>query len=329
VLATRHAPRRAPRRAAVAIADAAVRELCDALGLPMIDAARPGAPGLMAPGVLLRAADGWVHPGPPTARQDFAVMIESMRLASPLPSSVLASPRHEIRARETPEGLPDVSSLSAEAIDREAGEWQLPVAAVRTAPAPAPHVPWPTRAPRDLDARVVVLGATWAAPLAGRVLRELGADVVRVVDPRRPDPFPLRDQLLTDQRVAALDLSTNAGVDAFATLLEDADVLVDGTTPRVLRNVGLDHTPVPIVRIAAFAVGDRPGYGLAAEACGGWAARHDPPRLGRSSVADPVAGLLAALLAVDVLQRGTSGGRARISLEEAVGHLLALERRDG
>ena len=328
VLATRPAPRRAPRRAAVAIADAAVREMCEALGLPMIDAARPGAPGLMAPGVLLRASDGWVHPGPPTAWPDFAVMIESMRLAS-LPSSVLAYPRHEIRARETPNGLPDVSWLSAEAIEREAGEWQLPVAAVGTEPASAPDVPWPTRAPRDLDARVVVLGATWAAPLAGRVLRELGADVVRVVDPRRPDPFPLRDQLLADQRVAALDLGTTAGRDAFATLLEDADVLVDGTTPRVLRNVGLDHTPVPIVRIAAFAEGDRPGYGLAAEARGGWAARHDPPRLGRSSVADPVAGLLAVLLAVDVLHRGTSGSRARISLEEAVGHLLALERRDG
>jgi hypothetical protein len=322
VLATRPAPLRAPRRAAVAIADAAVRELCDALDLPMINAARPGAPGLMAPGVLLRASDGWVHPGPPTAWPDFITMI-----------SVLASPDDLHGGSGTPKrdarGLPDVSRLSAEVVDHEAGEWQLPVAAVRTAPAPAPDVPWPTHAPRDLDARVVVLGATWAAPLAGRVLRALGADVVRVVDPRRPDPFPLRDQLLADQRVAALDLGTSAGRDAFATLLEDADVLIDGTTPRVLHNIGLDDTPVPIVRIAAFVEGDRPGYGLAAEARGGWAARHDPPRLGRSSVADPVAGLLAVLLAVDVLQLGTSGSRARISLEEAVGHLLALERRDG
>lgn len=328
-LVTRPAPLRAPRRAAVAIADEAVRDLCDALGVPMIDAARPGAPGLMAPGVLLRAADGWVHPGPPTAWPDFAVMIESMTSSSPRS----ASPRHENGAPGTPKrdgrGLPDLSMLSAEAIDREAGEWGLPVAAVREGPAPAPEVPWPTRAPRDLDARVVVLGATWAAPLAGRVLRDLGADVVRVVDPRRPDPFPLRDQLISDQRVVGLDLGTSAGRDAFALLLERADVLVDGTTPRVLRNVGLDRTPVPIVRIAAFAEGERPGYGLAAEARGGWAARHDPPRLGRSSVADPVAGLLAVLLAVDVLHRGTSGSRARISLEEAVGHLLALEGGDG
>lgn len=306
--------RRVSRRAAVAIADVAVRELCDALGLPTVDLARPGAPGLMAPGVLLRAADGWVHPGPPTTWPDFTAMIEAL---APTP------PQQDRR------GLPDVSMLAAEAIDREAGEWQLPVAAVRPGPTPAPRVPWPARRERGLDAQVVVLGATWAAPLAGRVLHELGAHVVRVTDPRRADPFPLRDGLLVGQEVSALDLDTPSGRDAFAALLERADLLVDGTTPRVLRNIGLADAPVPMVRIAAFADGERPGYGLAAEARGGWAARHDPPRLGRSSVADPVAGLLAVMLAVDVLADGARTARVRVSLEEAVGHLLAVERRDG
>ena len=56
-----------------------------------------------------------------------------------------------------------------------------------------------------------------------------------------------------------------------------------------------------MLRVAAFVDGDRPGYGPAAEARGGWAARHDPPRLARSSVADPVAGLLGALTAVELL----------------------------
>ncbi|HEX5588464.1 MAG TPA: CoA transferase [Acidimicrobiia bacterium] len=313
--------RRASPRAGVAIADAAVRELSEALGLPGVDLARPGAPGLMAPGVLLRAADGWVHPGPPTAWPDFAAMI-----------SVLASPDDLHGRRGTPEpgegGLPDVSMLSAEAIDREAGEWQLPVAAVRPGPTSAPVVPWPSRPVRELDATVVVLGATWAAPLAGRVLHELGAHVVRVTDPRRPDPFPLRDALRAGQSVTSLDLGIASERDRFAALLERADLLIDATTPRVLRNVGLADAQVPIVRIAAFADDDRPGYGLAAEARGGWAARHDPPRLGRSSVADPVAGLLAVMLAVGVLVDGNRTARARVSLEEAVGHLLALERRD-
>jgi crotonobetainyl-CoA:carnitine CoA-transferase CaiB-like acyl-CoA transferase len=161
------------------------------------------------------------------------------------------------------------------------------------------------------------------------VLHELGAHVVRVTDPRRPDPFPLRDELRVGQQVSPLDLGIPSERDAFAVLLERAELLVDGTTPRVLGNIGLADAPLPIVRIAAFAGDDRPGYGLAAEARGGWAARHDPPRLGRSSVADPIAGLLAVMLAVDVLTGGTRTARARVSLEEAVGHLLAVERRDG
>ena len=116
---------------------------------------------------------------------------------------------------------------------------------------------------------------------------------------------------------------------ACAALLVDADLLVDGHPPRVLGNAGLgvdaltDAFPaLSVLRVAAFVDGDRPGYGPAAEARGGWAARHDPPRLGRSSVADPVAGLLGALVAVELLTARAPGDRARISLEGAVGHLL-------
>ena len=58
-----------------------------------------------------------------------------------------------------------------------------------------PAVPRPRRRPDAGGAMVVVLGSAWAAPLAGLVLRRLGADVVRVTNPRRPDPFPLRDDL--------------------------------------------------------------------------------------------------------------------------------------
>ena len=67
-----------------------------------------------------------------------------------------------------------------------------------------------------------------------------------------------------------------------------------GHPPRVLANAGI-APEVPVVHVSAFADRDGPGYGPAAEAHGGWAARHDPPRLARTSVADPVAGLVAAL----------------------------------
>jgi crotonobetainyl-CoA:carnitine CoA-transferase CaiB-like acyl-CoA transferase len=228
----------------------------------------------------------------------------------------------------------DLSMLSAEAVDAEAGVWGVPAVAVRSSPARAPLVRWPrpgAQPRRDVvGARVVVLGSTWAAPLTGRALAELGAEVVRVTNPRRPDPFPIRDELLVGQATRALDLDVPEDRDRFAALLDGADLLVDGTTPRVLGNVGLADRAAATVAIAAFAHEDRPGYGIGAECRGGWAARYDPPRLGRVSVADPVAGLLAALVAVDILVTGAVRRvRERVALEDAVGHLFEIEAGRG
>jgi crotonobetainyl-CoA:carnitine CoA-transferase CaiB-like acyl-CoA transferase len=219
--------------------------------------------------------------------------------------------------------------LTAEAIDAEAGEWMLPAVAVRRVRGVAPLVRSPRGAVDVRDARVVVLGATWAAPLAGHVLARLGAHVVRVTDPRRADPFPLRDALFEGCEERSLDLGDARALPVFDDLLASSDLLIDGTTPRVLANVGLAEPPVGVVRIAAFAHDDRPGYGFAAECRGGWAARYDPPRLARVSVADPVAALLAVLAAVDGLMNGGPRARARVSLEDAVGHLFAVEAEHG
>ena len=100
----------------------------------------------------------------------------------------------------------------------------------------------------------------------------------------------------------------------------------------MLRNAGLDADALArtaprlsTVRIAALADDDRPGYGPAAEAHGGWAARYDPPRLARSSLADPVAGLVGALAAAEVLGARAAATHTRVSLEGAVGVLLDAE----
>ncbi len=265
---------------------------------------------------LLPTADGWVHPGPPTVWATFADLVAT--LGAPVP---------EVGAR-----FADLTSLSAAAIDAEAAAWMLPAAAVRRDPAPADRMPEVGRA-RLAGATVVVLGTAWAAPLVGRVVSDLGALVIRVEHPGRPDPFPLHDRLVAGQARLGLDLGAASDRDALRGLLAGADVLVDGHPPRVLANAGLgDDTlrseapRLSVLRVAAFVDGDRPGYGPAAEARGGWAARHDPPRLGRSSVADPVAGLLGVLHVVELLTAGAPGGRGRVSLEGAVGYLLARER---
>jgi hypothetical protein len=318
----------------IAVAHRAVDALAERLGLPLPAEARPGADlaartaaGLAWPerAPLLRAAEGWVHPGPTTAWADFTALVAS--LGAPLPAH-----------GGTGDRLPDVSMLGAEAIDAEAGAWHLPVVAVRPPP-PSDLVRLdPITALDPVDgrsvraARVVLLGTAWATPLAGLLLAQLGALVTRVEDPRRPDPFPLREALAAGQERMPLDLSTAGGRNAFAELLGGARLLVDGYTPRVLANAGFGddeliraYPRLGRLRIAAFVADERPGYGPAAECRGGWAARHAPPRLGRSSVADPVAGCLAARYGAELLRSG--GGAARVSLEGAVRHLLAVEAR--
>jgi crotonobetainyl-CoA:carnitine CoA-transferase CaiB-like acyl-CoA transferase len=222
--------------------------------------------------------------------------------------------------------------LSAGVLDTEAAAWMLPAVAVRGEAAVADRVP--EIASVDVaGATVVVLGTAWAAPLVGRVLADLGARVVRIEHPGRPDPFPLYGGLMRGQERVGLDLGVADDRVAVRTWLGRADLLVDGHPPRVLANAGFgddvlraELPRLSVMRVAAFVDHDRPGYGPAAEARGGWAARLDPPRLARSSVADPVAGLLGALRAVEVLTAGVAGARARISLEGAVGHLLERER---
>jgi hypothetical protein len=317
------------RRCGIAVARAAVFDLAERLGTGLPVEARPGADlwiraveGLPLPPrpPLLPTADGWVHPGPPTSWPTFVAM--AVALGAPAPPG---------------EGVfPDLRRLPAELLDAEAGAWHLPAVAVRSTPARPSLVPRPRSSEPALGASVVVFGTAWAAPLVGLVLSELGADVVRVDHPRRPDPFPLASCLARGQRRVPLDLDVGPDRDRFADLLGAADLLVDGHTRRVRENVGLgdarlavDLPRLAVLRVAAFADEDRPGYGPAAECRGGWAARHDPPRLGRSSVADPVAGLIGALTAVDLLGAWRPGARARVSLEGAVGHLLACEAHGG
>src|SRR6202044_1058099 len=81
-------------------------------------------------------------------------------------------------------------------------------------------------------------------PLAGRMLADLGADVVAVV---RPDKAPLGDpeRPLTDgplrrgKRIIALDLKRLEAVAEALGLIETADALIEGNRPGVMERLGL------------------------------------------------------------------------------------------
>ncbi|HEY3672556.1 MAG TPA: CoA transferase [Acidimicrobiia bacterium] len=295
----------------VALARRELSDLAGRLGIAVPPEARPGADLLVrarrgvvwpVPAPLVRAADGWVHPGPPTAWSSFVDMVTALGAS-----------------------WPDLDGLTVDEIDREAAAWMLPAAAVRAGPAVPDPVPDLATA-SIAGATVVLFGTAWATPLIGRVLAGLGARVVKIEHPRRPDPFPLRDELVEGQVVLGLDLGAPAERHAVAQLVGHADLVVEGHPPRVFANAGLERGAT-VLHVGAFVASDRPGYGPAAEAHGGWAARHQPPRLARTSVADPVAGLVGAVTAVHLLTEGVRGAHARVSLEGAVGRLLERERR--
>jgi crotonobetainyl-CoA:carnitine CoA-transferase CaiB-like acyl-CoA transferase len=90
--------------------------------------------------------------------------------------------------------------------------------------------------------RVLDLTRVIAGPVCTRFLAALGADVLRIDPPHRPDmrPGEIADSLL-GKRSAIVDLSSKDGAAAIARLLEGADVIVCGYRPGALDAFGLDE----------------------------------------------------------------------------------------
>ncbi len=204
-----------------------------------------------------------------------------------------------------------------------------------------------------LDGLIVVdLTRLLPGPYATLMLAELGADVIKVEDPRGGDPArtmaPLVDGtgayfhlLNRGKRSVTLDLRAPAARDAFDALLARADVCVEGFRPDTARRLGVDgealtrrHPRLVHCSISGFGQDGpyvaRPGHDLTYSALAGLLAvdgdAAPPPRVPRLLVVDGSAayqaaiGILAALVA-----RGRTGRGSRldVSMHEAA---LAWQR---
>jgi hypothetical protein len=168
---------------------------------------------------------------------------------------------------------------------------------------------------------VVDLSALWAGPLCGRTLREHGARVVKVESVHRPDgarngPAAFFDLLNGGARSVAVDLRDEDDVARLQALLGAADVVIEGTRPRALEQIGIDAQAVtqhgPRVWVSITGHGrderwrDRVAFGDDAAIAGGLVAI-DPvgePCFFADAAADPLTGLTAAGAALDALARG-------------------------
>jgi crotonobetainyl-CoA:carnitine CoA-transferase CaiB-like acyl-CoA transferase len=218
---------------------------------------------------------------------------------------------------------------------------------------PAEDVPWRVTAghpgtPVTGRPLVVDLSALWAGPLCASLLGMLGCDVVKVEDPARPDGARRGDPAFFDllnagARSVALDLRSASGREQLHDLLTRADVVVEGSRPRALAQLGVDAAAVAAAGTTWVSItahgrdqGDRLGYGDDTAVAGGLVCHDDDgPVFVGDAVADPLTGLHAALAAWAGVLAG--GGRlvdvalARVAATAAAlttqGHGAAV--RDG
>ncbi|MEX3647021.1 CoA transferase [Mycolicibacterium porcinum] len=174
---------------------------------------------------------------------------------------------------------------------------------------------------RPLDGvRVLELGNYIAAPTAGRMLADFGAEVIKVERPGTGDELRnwrlyagdtsmLYRTINRNKKSIVLDLKTSEGRRLVLDLVQHCDVLLENFRPGTLEKWGLGpevlneaNPDLVITRISAFGqtgpLADRPGFAAVAEAVGGMRELvgdpdRAPVRVG-VSIGDSIAGIYAA-----------------------------------
>ncbi|MEO8754228.1 MAG: CaiB/BaiF CoA-transferase family protein [Casimicrobiaceae bacterium] len=213
------------------------------------------------------------------------------------------------------------------------------------------------------DIRVLDLGNFITAPLAGMLLGELGADVVKVEKPGAGDPFrsfkgglysPNFQAHNRNKRSVTLDYTKPAGREVFDVLLRDADVLLINVRPGVEEKMGVDAARLQALNprlvycsITGFGAtgpyAKRPAYDNVGQSIAGWLSmfhQGTDARVAGPAVSDALTGTFACIGVLGALVERARTGRGRkveVSMLEAtiafatdpLGMLSAAGRRPG
>jgi hypothetical protein len=292
--------------------------------------------GAVSPGGacrLLRCADGWIALNLPR-EEDLALLpawleLEQVPDEASLAACIAGLPAAPLVERGRLLGLALAESRAPEAAP---GAW-FSIAAE------GPQQPRPPRPPRVVD-----LSSLWAGPLCSHLLQGLGAEVIKLESPQRPDgarqgQATFFDLLNAGKRSVAIDPRTEAGRGQWLALLRSADIVIEGSRPRGLRQLGIDaevllrqRPGLTWLAISAHGRGEPqeqwPGYGddAAVEAGLSQLMRQvtGEALFAGDAIADPLTGLHAALAAWAGWLQG--GGRLlAVSLAGVMRHCIGFD----
>ena len=189
--------------------------------------------------------------------------------------------------------------------------------------------------------RVIELGQLLAGPFTGRLLGDMGAEIIKVEPPGQPDPirdwgkarykgrslwWPVQSR---NKKCVTLNLRTERGQELLLELVKRSDVLTENFRPGTLEkwNLGFDrlaeaNPKMILCRVSGYGqtgpYAKRAGFASVAEAMGG--IRHingfpdqPPPRL-HISLGDSLAGMFAAqgILAALYWRDALGGGKGQV-----------------
>jgi formyl-CoA transferase len=187
--------------------------------------------------------------------------------------------------------------------------------------------------------RVIEIGTLISGPFAGRLLGDMGAEVIKIEPPGAPDPLRTWGQAELDghhffwtvharnKKAVTLNLRTEAGRALFLDLVERSDVIVENFRAGTLEkwNLGYDalrerNRSIILVRVSGYGQtgpeAHKAGYASVAEAASGLRYMNGfpggpPPRLALS-LGDSLAGMFAAQGALAALYRRSVTGEGQV-----------------
>lgn len=167
---------------------------------------------------------------------------------------------------------------------------------------------------------ILDLSALWAGPYCGALLAEAGHRVIKIESPNRPDPTAQHSPRF-DARLNGRKQRRSMALDGreLLSLIDGARVMITSARPHALARLGLDEERVfsrnpDLLWIAITAHGwrgdaaMRVGFGDDCAVAGGllsW--QDDRPQFLGDALADPLTGIMAAMLAMEALESRKAG----------------------